>query len=58
MVREALDTLEKRQQGLGELRQMFEEAEEDIAAGRVGPFDTAATKQAVPERLRDHGVSD
>ena len=25
---------------------------------RVGPFDAAATKQAVRERLRDHGVSD
>ena len=58
VVREALNTLEKRQHGLGELRQMIEEAEEDIAAGRVGPFDIAATKQAVRERLRDHGVSD
>ena len=58
VVREALNTLEKRQQGLGELRQMIEEAEKDIAAGRVGPFDAAATKQVVRERLRDHGVSD
>jgi len=58
VLREALNTLEKRQQGLVELRQMIEEAEEDIAAGRVGPFDTAATKHAVRERLRDHGVSD
>ncbi len=58
VVREALNTLEKRQQGLGELRQMIDEAEEDIAARRVGPFDTAATKQAVRERLREHGVSD
>ena len=58
LAREALNTLEKRQQGLGELRQMIEEAEEDFAAGRVGPFDAAATKQVVRERLRDHGVSD
>ena len=58
VVREALNALEKRQQGLVELRHMIEEAEEDIAAGRVGPFDTAATKHAVRERLRDHGVSD
>jgi len=58
VVREALNTLEKRQQGLGELRRMIGEAEEDIAVGRVGPFDTASTKQAVRERLRDHGVSD
>ena len=58
VLREALNTLEKRQQGLGELRQMVDEAEEDIAAGRVGPFDTEATKQVVRERLRDHGVSD
>ena len=58
VVREALNTLERRQQGLVELRHMIEEAEEDIAAGRVGPFDTASTKHAVRERLRDHGVSD
>ena len=58
VVREALSTLEKRQQGLVELHHMIEEAEEDIAAGRVGPFDTAATKHAVRQRLRDHGVSD
>lgn len=58
VVREALDTLEKRQQGLVELRQLVEEAEKDVAAGRVAPFDTAATKHTVRERLRDQGASD
>jgi putative addiction module CopG family antidote len=58
VVREALDTLEKRQRGLGELRQMVREADEDVAAGRVGQFDAEETKRAVRERLDEHGVTD
>lgn len=51
VLREALDTLEKRQLGIRELRQMVSEADEDIAAGRVAPFDAEATKRAVREQL-------
>ncbi len=58
VLREALDTLEKRQRGLNELRQMVREADDDIAAGRVGPFDAKETKRAVRERLSQHGITD
>ena len=58
VLREALDTLEKRQRGLQELRQMVREADDDIAAGRVGPFDAEETKRAVRQRLSQHGITD
>ena len=58
VLREALVTLEKRQRGLKELRQMVREADDDIAAGRVGPFDAEETKRAVRERLRQYGITD
>ena len=58
VLREALDTLEKRQRGLKELQQMVREADHDIAAGRVGSFDADETKRAVRERLSQHGITD
>ena len=58
VLREALDTLEKRQRGLNELREMVREADADIAAGRVGPFDAEETKRAVRERLSQQGITD
>lgn len=58
VLREAMDTLEKRQRGLRELRQMIREANDDVAAGRVGQFDAEETKRAVRERLRQLGVTD
>ena len=58
VLREALDTLEKRQRGLREVRQMIREADDDIAAGRVAQFDAEDTKRAVRERLRQHGITD
>ena len=57
VIREALDTLEKRQCGLKELRQMVKEADDDIAAGRVGPFDAEETKRAVRNRLSQRGIT-
>ena len=51
VLREAIDTLEKRQRGLRNLQDMVREADEDIAAGRLGPFDADKTKAAVRERL-------
>ena len=51
VLRAAIDTLEKRQRGLRSLRDMVREADDDIAAGRVGPFDADKTKLAVERRL-------
>ena len=57
VLREAIDTLEKRQRGLRELQDRVREADEDIAAGRVGPFHADETKRAVRERLAEHGIT-
>ena len=57
VLREAIDTMEKRQRGLRELQDMVREADADIAAGRVGPFDADATKRAVRQRLEEHGIT-
>jgi len=51
VLREALDALERRQQSLKHLREMVREAEEDVAAGRVGCFDANATMRAVMARV-------
>jgi len=58
VIREAIDALEKRQQGLGQLQEMIRVADEDIADGRVAPFDADATKRAVRERLAKESVRD
>ena len=58
VLREAMDTLEKRQRGLEQLQQMVREADNDIAAGRVAPFDADQTKRAVRERLAQDGITD
>jgi putative addiction module CopG family antidote len=51
VLREALDALERRQQSLRRLQEMVKEAEEDVAAGRVGVFDAEATMRAVMTRV-------
>jgi putative addiction module CopG family antidote len=51
VLREALDALERRQQSLKRLQDMVREAEEDVAAGRVGYFDADATMRAVMARV-------
>lgn len=58
VLEEAMDTLERRQRGLQELRQIVQEADAEILAGLVGPFDATATKRAVRERLREQGITD
>lgn len=58
VLREAIDTLEKRQLGLRRLQNMVREADEDIAAGRVGPFNADETKSAVRKRLQAKGIGD
>jgi len=57
VLREAIGTLEKRQKGLREVQEMVREADIDIAAGRVGMFDSDATKQAVRQQLANRGIS-
>jgi len=54
VLREALDALERRQQSLRQLRDTVREAEEDVAAGRVGYFDDDATMRAVMARSTDY----
>ena len=58
VLREAIDTLEKRQRGLRKLQDMVREADEEIAAGRVGEFDADKTKAAVRKRLQAQGLKD
>lgn len=58
VLREALGTLERRQQSLKHLRQMVAEAEADVAAGRVGPFDVEETIRNVRAELAVRGIVD
>ena len=54
---EAMDTLEKRQQGLQQLKQMVSVAAAEVELGQAGAFDTKTTKEAVRLRLQRDGVS-
>ena len=56
VLREAIDALERRQQGLSHLRQLLSAADADAAAGRIGPFDREAIKQDVRARLAERGI--
>lgn len=56
VIREAIDSLEKRQQGQRRLRQMVQDAEAEIAAGCTDSFNADATKDAVRQRLLQNGV--
>ena len=58
VLREAMASLESRQRGLQQLRQMVNDAEGDLAAGRVGLFDAEETKRAVRDRLERQGIVD
>lgn len=58
VLREAMDTLERRQKGLARLQEMVREADEDILQGRVGPFNAHETKASVRARLEAHGIGD
>ena len=46
------DDMERPRLALEEVRQMVREADADLAAGRVGPFDPERTKREVRERQR------
>ncbi len=51
VIREAIDTLEKRQQGLHKLREMVQTAEAEVVAGIIDSFNADTTKDAVRQRL-------
>lgn len=58
VLREAMASLESRQRGLQQLRQMVADADDDIANGRIGRFNADETKRAVRERLAQQGIVD
>jgi putative addiction module CopG family antidote len=58
VLREAIEALERRQRGLQQLQATVAEAERDVAAGRVGPFDRDDIKHDVRNRLAERGISD
>lgn len=55
VLREALSSLEHRMSAVEKLRTDIQQADEDIALGRVAKFDADKTKRAVRKRLADHG---
>ena len=58
VLREALAALDKRQLGLAKLKTLVDEAEADVAAGRVGPFDRDHLKREVRAHLAAQGIVD
>jgi putative addiction module CopG family antidote len=56
VLREALAALERRQQGLSQMREMVAVAEADVTAGRVAAFDREDVKRDVRERLQERGI--
>jgi Arc/MetJ-type ribon-helix-helix transcriptional regulator len=58
VLREAMDALERRQNGLDQLRQLVAIAEGDVSSGRVGSFDRDDIKSSVRRRLSDRGIGD
>jgi Arc/MetJ-type ribon-helix-helix transcriptional regulator len=50
VLREALATLEQRK-WISKLRAMVAEADQDVAVGRIGPFDIDATMSRIEARL-------
>jgi Arc/MetJ-type ribon-helix-helix transcriptional regulator len=58
VLREAMDSLERRQHSLTQLRAMVGVAEDDVVAGRVGIFDREDIKRDVRNRLAERGICD
>ena len=56
VLRVALEALERRQNGLAELRAMVAVAEDDVAAGRIAAFNRDDIKQDVQARLAQRGI--
>ena len=53
VLREAISTLE-RELSLKRIQVMVKEADKDIAAGKIGPFDAAATHAALDRLLAEN----
>ena len=56
VLRQAMDTLEKRQMALGSLQKMVSVADDELQAGRSGLFDSEQTKATVRQRLNQMGI--
>lgn len=56
VLRQAMDTLEKRQTALGSLQKMVSVADDELQAGRSGPFDSEQTKSTVRRLLNQMGI--
>jgi Arc/MetJ-type ribon-helix-helix transcriptional regulator len=56
VIRQAMDTLEKRQTALGSLQKMVSVADDEIQAGKSGLFDNEKTKATVRQRLNQVGI--
>jgi putative addiction module CopG family antidote len=56
VIREAIDSLEKSQQRLHQLRQMVQTAEAELEAGKADVFSAQATKDAVRQQLLRNGI--
>ena len=56
VLRQAMDTLEKRQSALGSLQRIASVADDELQAGKSGPFDAEQTKSAVRQRLNQMGI--
>jgi Arc/MetJ-type ribon-helix-helix transcriptional regulator len=55
VLRQAMDTLEKRQTALGSLQKMVSVTDDEIQAGRSGLFDSEQTKATIQQRLNQVG---
>jgi Arc/MetJ-type ribon-helix-helix transcriptional regulator len=58
VLREAMEGLVRRQQGLSQQKQLVAVAEKDVAAGRVGVFDRETIKRDVRTRLAERGIGE
>ncbi len=56
VLRQAMDTLEKRQSALGSLQRMVSLADDELQAERSGPFDSEQTKSTVRQQLNQMGI--
>lgn len=58
VLREALSMLERRQQSMAHLKELIRAAEDDVAAGRVAPFDRDELKREVRAKLAAQGTAE
>ena len=56
VLREALESLERRQRGLAQLRESVAVAEAEVASGKIGLFDREDIKRDIRDRLAARGA--